>query len=1400
MKARWTVTAVTAMAAMTLSGLAAPSWGAVPGREARAARAAEPEPQVTETEAARAARESGRPVEVLGLRGETREVQAQPQGGFVAVEHLEPVRTLKDGKWVGIDTTLRREADGTVVPAATTVDLRLSGGGDAPMLSMTRAGRRMSLSWPGRLPAPDLEGDTAVYRGVLGPDVDLRVRATADGASHVLVVKTPEAARDPRLAKLQFGLSAPDLRLSADERGDQTAVDPVTGAEVFSAPPPKMWDSSGPAGAEARAALVGDDGLRRASAAAPGDTSRVAVMKMSAQAGRMSLEPDQGLLTSPDAKFPIYIDPMWYSPGESARLMVSSGGWEQYNFTGDEGMGRCPISLPPAGAYCGSSHVKRLFYRMPTSRFAGKQIISAEFSVKETWAPSCDGRSVHIYRTTAFGKSSTWSSTSDNWADYLTYRDVAKGHSSSCPAGDVIFNVESAVKEAAKKGWSSTTFGLRAGHEDDEYGWKRFDHNATLRVYYNSPPPQPKMSQLHSSPGGPCPAYGHTVPVNRLPMLYADNLTDPDNSGAEGEKLTAEFLVTWKDTSGTEHRWDTTTPKKQSAKGSHKSSFSVQVPAGLIPANTDFDYQVRSYDGAAWSPWSWAGSATSCYLRYDPTAPRTPAVTSWEYPQLNPDDPDVTARDGVGRYGSFTITFDPEVTKFAYALDTAPAPASAVNRTAASQTIQAVPAHAGVNTLYVTVWDAAGNFSVGDHRFWVSEGAPERARWKLDEPAGSTSLTGETAGIPARSGAGATLGAEGKVGKGLTLDGYAGGYAATDLPVVDTTKGFTVSAWVRLRKNDAFYNVLAQDASTQSGFQLGVNPAPASWVFKTPANDVKGGSGPWTGAIAPTPPELNTWTHLTGVYDASAKALRLYVNGVKAAETPVASVLDARGAFQIGRSLFDGGYANNWPGDVDEVKVFAEALSDDDAASLAAGTTPDGRRLTAHWRLEEPAGNERVYGEGGGPITATTQGDVTLGVPGQSGTAMQLTGPGAYASTAGPVLDTTGNFAVAAWVKLPTTTTTDMTIVSQEGVNQSGFYLKYRAANKKWAFMRAAGDVTAPATLTAYSASTAVLGQWTHLVGVQDVVAGKLRIYVNGVESGTNSLPPVWQAGGGLQIGRSKWNGTPVDQVTGAIDDVRVYDRVLSAEEAQDLFAVKSDVFGRWRLNAAAGTPATSPDSAPVAVKHPLVLAGAAKITANAVVTPPDGQAAGALDLPGGDGDYATADGAVIDSAESFTVSAWVQTAGTPTRSMTVLGLAGATNSAVAVRYDATKGHYVLDVPSADGAGATTATVDHSGFHQGSFGDWDHLAVVYDGFNSRITLYVNGVREDAAEAPTVSYRENTRVFAPITSLQLGRARTGGAYPAGQNWRGQLDDVWVLRGAATEEEVAYLANPTEIDEL
>jgi hypothetical protein len=860
------------------------------------AAADEADGRVTETEASAAARKSGKQVEVLSLRGESREVYAKPEGGFVATEHQRPVRTLKDGKWVKINTTLQKASDGTVGPTATSLGIRLSGGGNGDMLSLTRAGRRMGLSWPGRLPTPVLEGDTAVYKAVMGPDVDLRVRAEADTASFVLVVKTPQAAKDPRLAKLQFGLSAPGLKVSADDHGIQHAIDQVTGAEVFSAAPPRMWDSTQPASSTA-------PGTKRTSSASvkqspqsasspdvrtlatsPGDGSRVSRMKVGVGGGKVTLEPDQALLTAPGTTFPVFVDPSYYAPGEAARLMVSSGGWEEPNFTDDEGMGRCPISLPN-GAECKTSHVKRLFYRMPTSRFIGKEIISAEFQVEETYAPSCSGRSVRIYRTKGFALTSTWNSTSDNWSEHITSRDVAKGWN-GCPAGDVIFNVLKAVQDASKYGWQATSFGLRAYDENDEYAWKRFSADAYLRVNYNAPPPQPKMDQLRSSPGGNCVGPDNPKKTNRAPMLYADNLTDPDNSGTEGEKLSVEFLVEWTDSTGTKRQWSppTGTVKKQSAGGSHKSSFSVQVPQDAIPQNVRLNWQVRAYDGRAWSPWSWAGNATACYMIYDPVAPPAPAITSAAadgYTELVADDVEAVPQNGVGRYGKFDVTFDADVARYAYAINTDPSPASAKTRTATTESVWAAPAHSGVNTLHVQVWDGANNISTALYRFWVTEGAPEKAHWKLDDAQGAPELkdsapkaTGE-ASYPAAISGDVTLQDPGLVGTAAKLTGT--GYAATSGKVLDTTKSFAVSAWAKVSKKDATPVIIAQEGTRGSSFALYYSTGQKHWVFNMQNPDT---DTPTLIRVESTADAtVDQWTHLVGIYDHVAKQISLYVNG-----------------------------------------------------------------------------------------------------------------------------------------------------------------------------------------------------------------------------------------------------------------------------------------------------------------------------------------------------------------------------------------------------------------------------------------------------------------------------------------------------------------------------------------
>lgn len=170
------------------------------------------------------AKRSGHLVEITSLRSESGEVFAGPDGKLESREHLRPVRVRVDGVWKAIDTDLARTGDGMVAPKATTIGLEFSGGGDAPMVRMTKAGRALAMSWPGRLPAPQLEGDTATYPEVL-PGVDLRLGAQQDGFTQLLVVKSAQAASSKELTELRLELDADGMDVKETSDGGLQALD-----------------------------------------------------------------------------------------------------------------------------------------------------------------------------------------------------------------------------------------------------------------------------------------------------------------------------------------------------------------------------------------------------------------------------------------------------------------------------------------------------------------------------------------------------------------------------------------------------------------------------------------------------------------------------------------------------------------------------------------------------------------------------------------------------------------------------------------------------------------------------------------------------------------------------------------------------------------------------------------------------------------------------------------------------------------------------------------------------------------------------------------------------------------------------------------------------------------------
>ncbi|WP_030860632.1 protein kinase domain-containing protein [Streptomyces sp. NRRL S-37] len=202
---------------------------------------------------------------------------------------------------------------------------------------------------------------------------------------------------------------------------------------------------------------------------------------------------------------------------------------------------------------------------------------------------------------------------------------------------------------------------------------------------------------------------------------------------------------------------------------------------------------------------------------------------------------------------------------------------------------------------------------------------------------------------------------------------------------------------------------------------------------------------------------------------------------------------------------------------------------------------PQPARPVGHWPLDETSGTVARDTAGGHDGTAT---GVTW-VPGGGGAVFD--GQGGQIMTGGPVVETGEgqSFTIAAWVRLSAAPGGWATAVSQDAQDASGFYLQYAVDENRWALSRPG--------LRAAGRSEPAVNVWTHLAGVCDGPARTLRLYVNGVQEAEAEDTNPMSATGPFIIGRASYGGQAVDFFPGAVRDVRVFDRALTAARIKNL-------------------------------------------------------------------------------------------------------------------------------------------------------------------------------------------------------------------------------------------------------
>ncbi|RKE20397.1 LamG domain-containing protein [Streptomyces sp. TLI_171] len=197
----------------------------------------------------------------------------------------------------------------------------------------------------------------------------------------------------------------------------------------------------------------------------------------------------------------------------------------------------------------------------------------------------------------------------------------------------------------------------------------------------------------------------------------------------------------------------------------------------------------------------------------------------------------------------------------------------------------------------------------------------------------SAAVPGLTLGPAAKAGP-----AEGRSGQAVQLTGSGDAWAEAAGASVDTGKDFTVSAVVRNDAASASKAALSQNGEQFFSFYLGREDSSAAtrnrWVFKV---QTAAETGKTVMALSSGAAATGRWTTLTGVYNAKAKTISLYVDGALAQTTAAPAVIPGKGPLEIGRARYKSAWADAWKGAVTGVRVWKKALTADQVAKAAAG-------------------------------------------------------------------------------------------------------------------------------------------------------------------------------------------------------------------------------------------------------------------------------------------------------------------------------------------------------------------------------------------------------------------------------------------------------------------------------
>jgi len=397
----------------------------------------------------------------------------------------------------------------------------------------------------------------------------------------------------------------------------------------------------------------------------------------------------------------------------------------------------------------------------------------------------------------------------------------------------------------------------------------------------------------------------------------------------------------------------------------------------------------------------------------------------------------------------------------------------------------------------------------------------------------------------------------GKIGQALSLapSGNVNAGNGSSLNVTDNTQ--SISFWIqRSSANQTGVSIIDRGApgSPGSGYTIGLGVSPCT------ANQLKVTKFSVADICVGSFPTNTNWHHVVVVWNSSGEFA--YIDGVLSSPTGTNT-----GNFLSSTNNFVITGLNSL---IDEVRIYNRALSADEIKRLYnMGATTKfnvskkqdaalNNGLVGLWTFDAPdMAGVTAYDRSGQGNTGTLTNGPTKTI-GKIGQALNFDGVDDVVDAgSGSSLNMGGSaWTVSAWIK---TTDTNGAIVCKDQYGTGGCklgnadYYVLGVTSGIAQFEWNGGDSASKAT--ANGTSNVADGTWHHIVGIRPNNGDKTaEIYVDGIRQAQATHSGQWTGADttqSLRIGQSYAN---TEALNGLIDEVRVYNRALSAEEIKRLY------------------------------------------------------------------------------------------------------------------------------------------------------------------------------------------------------------------------------------------------------